>query len=122
MPRTKPVVSLTSSITRYVGALIADHVRDDVIAALLDAVQTLAGRGCTNLGFHVYDGLNISRMSNAWKTYERGFVAVGGICGDHHRHREDGRRSICLHVSWRVDADLVGIDWDEAHEVLSDGW
>lgn len=114
----KPVINPGSAIDKHLGAKIADHVRGDVIAVLLDVVATLERRGCRNIEFQCWNGLNICRISNHWRSYESGVIPVGGISADHLRYRPDGSQSLSEYVYWYANADLVGLNWDRIDEVL----
>lgn len=118
MSRTKPEVKPTSTLSKETGAQIANYVRDDVIAVLLDALSTLIARGCSNIEMQIWNGLNISRLGNHYKSYERGVIPVGGISADHHRHRPDGSHSLSEYAYWYAEADLVGLHWERIDEVL----
>lgn len=116
----KPEVKSTSTLTKELGAAIANHVRDDVIAVLLDAVTSLTRRGCSNIELQIWNGLNISRLGNHYKSYQCGSIPVGGISADHHRYRQDGSYSLSTYVYWNAEADTLGLRWDKINEVIGE--
>lgn len=111
MPTPKPSLSPTSNLTRHIGAKIADHVRDDVLAELQSVIAELLLRGCSDIGIHIFDGHQISDIANRRPSSERGVIPVGGIGARCPWTKRDGTDRVSLMVHWYCEQDLVGADW-----------
>jgi hypothetical protein len=115
---TRPTIIPGSNITRHLGVEIADHVRSDVIAVLLDAVATLAARGCFDFEIQCWNGRTLSRLTNEAKSVHRGFVLVGGLTADTPRTNQRGTSGVAGYVEYWFERDEVVIDFDRIEAAL----